>query len=656
MAKLRSYNQQFLIAAALLANIFNDIVIQRRKHKQDRDYSKPINIKDILQKNIQVPCIFGDRSTILKSLENHEGAIKLPLIVLQSSNIKTDQIRIADLHIDLIYQRDQQFTRLAKDHPLYSPYDLRRRRPLPITIEYEISLIAKYKEDLDQMMTNWMVHCRPDLYVKWWHPRDKSMPLESEILWSQSLSYKKPEEQVTSKYQYEATSNFTFKTWVFPGLDYEEDAFNTEEDGIIKYFNWFPTTVNYTGDDGEQGYPTLGNVGSTPAGLFAVPNNMQFENDGSDEKGIKQGKYYINNLTQTPSELYNGDNGIKDIQATADILTKDTFENKMSWNDYQSYCQFDNISNEKAGFKAIYFEGGYPLSAMLVNNNPSGDFLFQHFCDEGNTKIDKISGFYGDIENQMFGTCFTEALTPKISYDFENKIFEVKANLKNNRYNMNMFSYMSSTSGIIQQVEVTSNKETLNKDIKLKITKQINSNFEIITNKHKQQTVNIRLLNNSGFKNNYQPVQFLFETIEQKKRLQSIKDLINTHWDDLEILPANNKNEIITEFNKDNEKIQHYKLTCTNKKFTTALKKIANIQDFSSFIIRDEFVKNTIEYTLIANNYLYFILHDEGIYDWGVVSLPRFNINHYPIFKVTYQNGQLTYGIGVDCNIACAIR
>lgn len=655
MAKLRSYNQQFLIAAALIANIFNDIIIQRRKHRQDRDYSKPINIKDILQKNIQVPCIFGDRSIILKSLQNHQGGIKLPLMVLQSGGIKTDQIRIADLHVDLIYQRDQQFTRLAKDHPLYSPYDLRRRRPLPITIQYELSLIAKYKEDLDQMLTNWMVHCRPDLYVKWWHPRDKSMPLESQILWSQSINYKKPDQQPTSKFQYQATTSFTFKTWIFPGLDYKEDEYNTDQDGIIKYFNWFPTTVNYTGNQGQDGYPSLGQIGSTPAGFFAVPNTMQFENDGSDQDGIKKGKYYINNLTQSPSSLYNGDNGIKDIEATADILTKDTFENMPKWQQYQGMCQFDNISNQRAGFKAVYFHGGFPLSAMLDAYPISGDLLFQHFCSEGNSKIDKISGFYGPIQQEQFGMCFTESLKPIISYDFENKIFNVSAHIKSERYEMLLNAQMSSLSGITQIVQLKS-INTLNNDIKLKLKRSINEKFQPLTEFFENNTVHIKILNNSGFKNNYQPIMFACETSQHKKYLNKIKKLINTYWDQLEIYPVDMNGDRLIDIDIQKKQYKHYKLDCQNKTFISNVKKIANREDLSMFVIRQEFTINDIQYTLIANNHLYFVLSDQGIYDWGVISLPRFKTGNYPVFRVTYPNGQLTYGIGVDCNIACAIR
>ena len=56
--KYRSYNKEIKIANAMLRDIFNGIVIDRRdKH-------------DNVQKEIVVPCVNGTRSRILKSMEN----------------------------------------------------------------------------------------------------------------------------------------------------------------------------------------------------------------------------------------------------------------------------------------------------------------------------------------------------------------------------------------------------------------------------------------------------------------------------------------------------------------------------------------------------------------------------------------------------------
>ena len=48
---------------------------------------------------------------------------------------------------------------------------------------------------------------RPDIYVKWWHPRNKTAPLESEIVWGQTISIESnATHDVTKRFQWEAST------------------------------------------------------------------------------------------------------------------------------------------------------------------------------------------------------------------------------------------------------------------------------------------------------------------------------------------------------------------------------------------------------------------------------------------------------------------
>ena len=55
--KYRSYNSELLIATTLMCDVFNDIIIDRRKHGLKRDWSKAITLSDVVQQKIEVPCI-----------------------------------------------------------------------------------------------------------------------------------------------------------------------------------------------------------------------------------------------------------------------------------------------------------------------------------------------------------------------------------------------------------------------------------------------------------------------------------------------------------------------------------------------------------------------------------------------------------------------
>jgi hypothetical protein len=62
--------------------------------------------------------------------------------------------------------------------------------------------------------------------------------------------------------------------------------------------------------------------------------------------------------------------------------------------------------------------------------------------------------------------------------------------------------------------------------------------------------------------------------------------------------------------------------------------------------------ENGITYTLLVNDCFYFVLTDDestdGIYDWGVVDMPKFAPYSYPVFNGTYEGGTLVYGFGCD--------
>lgn len=107
----------------------------------------------------------------------------------------------------------------------------------------------------------------------------------------------------------------------------------------------------------------------------------------------------------------------------------------------------------------------------------------------------------------------------------------------------------------------------------------------------------------------------------------------------MEIYPADDKGNKCIDLDIELHKFKHYKLICNSKAFRNTISKYAIYENFIMFPIREEFICDKKEYTLIANNYLYFVLSDEGIYDWNVIHLPRFAESHYPIFKTTIKNG-----------------
>lgn len=599
-------------------------------------------MEQIMQKEIEIPCIFGDRNIILRSLQNQNGAIKLPLYILTSKGITVDTKREADLHIDVFYQQDEAFSKLPQDDPLYRPYNLKKRRGLPITISYNLTMITKYKEDLDQMCTNWMVHWRPDIYVKWWHPRNKVEPLQSQILWGQNIEIQNNEDfDITRRFKWQANTQFTFKTWIFPGLNYDEDSFAADEEeynrtheALIEHINVYSTIPDYDGVPTDQeGFPVLGDLfeqtnpeNSTQVGLYAVPTDTDMSQitDGNMHVGERD-PIQRNKLTDV-SEVYNK---------------------------YAQYILMPPINNDIIQMKYVYYFGGAPVSAMQ-SDPMSGDILFHNFSKDFKR---------GDRD---FGDCYSDQMLINFDYDIQNKIMSIYGKKQTDNYN-SLVSSQISKQAIKQQVLLQGKQA----DIKLDINRALIYNnkkkeyqFDINNTQYNfTNTSNIAIWNdifckrqhmhNMGSedwqlfesmtaKKNYDfDIRFKIQTEMYKGKLNGIIQLMDESVDRLEL----------KELNK-----HKYKIFYSDLDFWKVLNHWDITQkQFQNLAIRKEIDNDdTTKYTILANNTIWIVIKstiiedqvEDELYDYGVTTLPVFDI--YPIFNVTIENHQVVYGLGTQ--------
>lgn len=222
--KYRSYNNELKTCTAQLLDVFNQIVIDRRDNR------------NTVQKLISVPCVYGNRSRILKSLENRNKTYKVPIICLTMTSISKDAARILEVNRGIQVQtREWQ-------------YDPIKTTPVPMNIEYEMSIVTKYQEDLDQIICNFIPFSNPDFYVVWRHPKEPSRwNLKSQIVWDGAISPTYADEVAEADpYRIVATTTFTFKTWIFPGL-----AEDTHSGPVIHRINFCPNLLSI--EDGNYG-------------------------------------------------------------------------------------------------------------------------------------------------------------------------------------------------------------------------------------------------------------------------------------------------------------------------------------------------------------------------------------------------------------------
>lgn len=193
--EFQSWNQELSIASLLFRRIFSNIRIGRTNSKG-------------VETQLQVPCVLGQRSRILKNLENPEkrGNIKLPMIVITRTGYARNGDRLNNLHNEVKYE--------------ISPSDRRYQlmAPVPVDITYDVSIIAKYPSDIDKIASNFMVFFNSDIYVSCQHPKYEGIKMNNQVIMSDSVSEEHPDEFDGSQDDITtATFNFTFKTFLFGG-------------------------------------------------------------------------------------------------------------------------------------------------------------------------------------------------------------------------------------------------------------------------------------------------------------------------------------------------------------------------------------------------------------------------------------------------------
>ena len=234
---VRSWNDELRIATALFMRLFARVKIVR------------VDAKGNVEQTIEVPVVFGTRSRALKELESPNKTLKPPLFAVTKENVSRDSSRMAGIYDYLATVPDGH-------------YDYDKIRGVPVDIRFTLAGLAKNELDIDQMISNWIVWFKPDVYVVWKHPKWPDIELKCPVTWDGNINYQSPTSVTQSEQEFfQFESAFTFHTWMFAGTEEAKD------DGPVI------ETINIKHSDligvGEEGYG-LNSV-------YVVPKSMTFE-------------------------------------------------------------------------------------------------------------------------------------------------------------------------------------------------------------------------------------------------------------------------------------------------------------------------------------------------------------------------------------------
>lgn len=176
------------------------------------------------KERVDVRYVFGPKHRVLHDLSDRAKTLTLPVVSIEETSLTRDTTRIHNKG-QFIYRKELDSTKRLSKIPT----------PIPVNLELDLNIIAYYKEDIDQIVQNFVVNCNPYIIVSWKIPDEFDLPfydeIRTEIQWSGTINYDNPKDLSPDvKWRISANTSFTVKGWLFKSHEqtqapiYEIDA------------------------------------------------------------------------------------------------------------------------------------------------------------------------------------------------------------------------------------------------------------------------------------------------------------------------------------------------------------------------------------------------------------------------------------------------
>jgi len=259
---------------------FDDTVISR--------FDKDRNAKS----NIDVRYVFAPKQRVMYDIINKAQNITLPVVAINLDSISRDESRVFNkLTSSFIPAQEDNNPRSSSKFLM----------PVPVNLEVSMSILARYMQDVDQIVSNFVPYNNPYIILTWKVPEEYGaeydQEIRSEVLWSGNLNYSTPTDTTFSeKFRITVDTSFTIKGWLFPeekdtvgniykidnnfiAVDLQNRIFSPLDQQISNksyveqgygalsgYDNTVPT--NYTETITVSGIPEFTNIFYTTSGVF----------------------------------------------------------------------------------------------------------------------------------------------------------------------------------------------------------------------------------------------------------------------------------------------------------------------------------------------------------------------------------------------------
>ena len=216
---MKKYTYSFEIKDLLTQFIaaFDDTVIKR----YDKDKTA--------RQDVEVRYVLAPKQRVMYDIINKAQNITLPVVTIDLASVSYDSSRA--------------FNKLNKIHSYITEDEsVSMDMPTPINLEINMSILGRYMQDVEQIITNFAPYTNPYIVLAWKEPTDRGDTIEirSEVLWNENIVLTSPTETTYSdKFRIVADTSFTIKGWLFKDQNTKDSPiYFIEKNLIAAGSNW----------------------------------------------------------------------------------------------------------------------------------------------------------------------------------------------------------------------------------------------------------------------------------------------------------------------------------------------------------------------------------------------------------------------------------
>jgi hypothetical protein len=187
-----TYDFEVQTMSTALMNAFGDIVIKRfNVNKDSRD-------------RIKTRIVYAPKQRVLLDLLDKDQNLQLPVISVNIGGINRDDSRVFNKILGTYHT------------PTGSTASTHERGVLPVNVTYNISIMTRFQQDMDQILSHLLPYINPYFIISWRTPSRPDHEIRSKVMWDGSANVQYPIDQSSNQVaRVVADLSFVFQGWLF---------------------------------------------------------------------------------------------------------------------------------------------------------------------------------------------------------------------------------------------------------------------------------------------------------------------------------------------------------------------------------------------------------------------------------------------------------